>query len=147
MIRAACHCGAVRIVLERAPEWVLDCNCSICRRLGGLWAYAWDRLAERDLKIEFVQGADAVEAYVWGDRELGFWRCRTCGCHTHHTLIGEPDKIRGVNVRMCLDLDPATVRVERADNGHTGWFWTRPDGAVWKSPWPPDPPRGPDDWR
>jgi hypothetical protein len=37
MIRAACHCTAVRFEIAEPPEWVLDCNCTICRRYGGLW--------------------------------------------------------------------------------------------------------------
>src|SRR5262245_60713223 len=95
MIKAACHCGAVRITVEPAPSWVLDCNCSICRRHGALWAYSWDRLGKRDLSVNLIQGADALESYIWGDRELGVWRCRTCGCVTHHTLLSAPSKIRG----------------------------------------------------
>ena len=39
MIKAACHCGAVRFELEAPPAWVLDCNCTLCRRYGALWAY------------------------------------------------------------------------------------------------------------
>jgi hypothetical protein len=29
--------GAVRG--RAAPAWVLDCNCTLCRRYGALWAY------------------------------------------------------------------------------------------------------------
>jgi len=147
MVRAACHCGTVRITLERAPSWVLDCNCSICRRYGTLWAYAFDFLAEQNLGANLIQGVDALEAYVWGDRELGFWRCKTCGCVTHHTVVNEPTKIRGVNARMFVNFDPATVTIQRSDNAHTGWFWTRPDAAIWKGPQPPMEAPGPDDWR
>lgn len=146
MVRAACHCGAVRITMDPAPTWVLDCNCSICRRYGGLWAYSWDKLAKRDLTTTLVQGADALEAYIWGDRELGFWRCKSCGCLTHGTLLSEPSKIRTVNARMFASFDPASVTVHRADNAHTGWFWTRPDAPIWPASYPPDPPV-PDDWR
>ena len=39
MLEGACHCGAVRFTIPAAPESVTDCNCSICRRLGTLWAY------------------------------------------------------------------------------------------------------------
>ena len=39
MIKAACHCGAVRLEADPAPTRVNDCNCSICRRYGVLWAY------------------------------------------------------------------------------------------------------------
>ena len=147
MVRAACHCGAVRITMEPAPAWVLDCNCSICRRYGALWAYSWDRLDKRSLEATLVQGADALEAYIWGDRDLGFWRCKTCGCLTHHTDLSEPAKIRGVNARMFADFDPARVTLHRSDNAHTGWFWTRPDAPIWVGAQPPLPAPGPEDWR
>lgn len=146
MVRAACHCGAVRLTMELAPAWVLDCNCSICRRYGALWAYAWDRLAEKDLDIRLVQGENAIEAYIWGDRWIGFWRCKACGCLTHHTALDRPSQIRAVNARMFVDFDPGAVTVHRSDNAHTGRFWTRPDAPVWKGAHPPMPPPGPDDW-
>jgi hypothetical protein len=147
MIRAACHCGAVRITLDPPPDWVLDCNCSICRRYGALWAYAWDRIAKRSLSVVLVQGEDALESYIWGDRELAFWRCKTCGGLTHHTALAAPAAIRAVNARTFVAFDPATVTVHRSDNAHTGWFWSRPDAAVWKGAQAPTDPPGPDDWR
>ena len=39
MIRAACHCEAVKFEIAEPPEWVLDCNCTLCRRYGALWTY------------------------------------------------------------------------------------------------------------
>ena len=39
MIAGSCHCGAVKIAVAEAPATVTSCNCSICRRLGTLWAY------------------------------------------------------------------------------------------------------------
>ena len=147
MVRVACHCGNVRITLETAPSWVLDCNCSICRRYGTLWTYPWDGVAKLDLGAALVQGADALDVYIWGNRSIGFWRCKTCGCMTHHTALREPAKIRGVNARLFVNFDPASVTIHRSDDGHTGWFWTRPDGPIRAGLQSPDGPAGPDDWR
>ena len=33
------HCGAVRLTLPSTPEVATDCNCSLCRRIGGPWVY------------------------------------------------------------------------------------------------------------
>ena len=115
MIRAACHCGAVRLVMDPAPAWVLDCNCSICRRYGTLWAYAWDRIDKRPLGITLIQGEGSLEPYIWGDREIGFYRCRGCGCVTHHVALDNPAPIRAVNARMFVEFDPASVTVHRSD--------------------------------
>ena len=39
MIEGSCHCGAVRLSLPEAPAGLGSCNCSMCRRIGGLWGY------------------------------------------------------------------------------------------------------------
>ena len=39
MIQASCHCGAVVLDIAEAPSEITECNCSICRRYGVLWAY------------------------------------------------------------------------------------------------------------
>lgn len=146
MVRAACHCGAVRITIEPAPKWVLDCNCSICRRTGALWAYTRNLDGKPTLQATILQGADQREAYVWGDRWSAVWRCKNCGCVMCGTALGEPENILSVNARMFVDFDPASVTIQRIDNAHTGRFWTRPDAEVLKGRHPPMAP-GPDDWR
>jgi len=125
MIKAACHCGAVRLEAEPAPVRVNDCNCSICRRYGVLWAY-YDRG-----QVRLVEGAGPSDVYLWGDRGIAFHRCATCGCVTHWVRAREPSFIRGVNARMMAALDPQKVVIERSNNGggpHR--FWTRPDEPV-----------------
>jgi len=141
MIRAACHCGAVRFEIARAPDWVLDCNCTLCRRYGALWAYY--RGADQALLLS-KPDREATDTYLWGDRSIASHHCRTCGCITHiETAEGEP-VIFGVNARMMVGLDPAKVKLRQVDNGHTGFFWTVSDAPVIASNHPPMPP---DDWR
>ena len=147
MIKAGCHCGAVRLTLDPAPNWVLDCNCSICSRYGALWAYPWDGLGKRNLSATIVQGADAIDAYIWGGRRIGFWRCRSCGCLTHHTALASPTNIRGINARLFVNFDPASVTIHRSDSAHTGRFWTRPDAPILDEPRQPMSPLPPNDWR
>ncbi len=36
--QGSCHCGAVRLTLPALPDKATKCNCSICRRINGLWA-------------------------------------------------------------------------------------------------------------
>lgn len=144
MIRAACHCGAVRFEIAEAPEWVLDCNCTLCRRYGALWWYP-----EGDAgKLASTPGPDVTDTYVWGDEWLAFHRCKTCGCLTHMVAIAEkPPFVYGVNARMMLGLDPSKVQLRQIDNGHTGVFWTKSNEPPIPSRHPPMAPPGPDDWR
>ena len=39
MVEASCHCGSVSLEIDSPPEEVTECNCSMCRRYGVLWAY------------------------------------------------------------------------------------------------------------
>ena len=145
MIKAACHCGAVRFEIVEAPLWVLDCNCTLCRRYGALWSYYQ---GADQAKLLSKPRADATSAYSWNDRDLAFHFCKTCGCLTHFEAIKlDPTVTVGVNARMMVGLDPAQVRLRQIDNGHSGFFWTRSDEAVIPGRHPPMPPPGPDDWR
>jgi hypothetical protein len=146
MIKAACHCGAVRFAVAGAPRWVLDCSCTICRRYGALWTYC----AFTDNPMELVARPDpaATATYTWQDHEIGFHHCRTCGCITHFEALDQnPPMILGLNARMMVGLDGPGTRIRQIDNGHVGWFWTRVDGEVIPGRHPPMPPAGPDDWR
>ena len=42
MLTATCDCGAVKVEVPREPETLTECNGSICRRYGVLWAYYQD---------------------------------------------------------------------------------------------------------
>ena len=146
MIRAACHCGAVRFEIAEPPEWVLDCNCTLCRKYGGLWTYF--RGPDGQAKLLTTPEPGTTDTYSWIDRELAFHRCKVCGCVTHvEAVAADPPFIFAVNARTMAGLDPAKVRVRRVDNSHSGFFWTRPDEPVMASQHPQMPPPTPDDWR
>ena len=54
MIAATCHCGAVRVEVPHPPATVTDCNCTLCRRYGVLWAY----YNESDVHVSAQTGRD-----------------------------------------------------------------------------------------
>jgi hypothetical protein len=75
-LQGACHCGAIRLTLPSAPEKASKCNCSLCRRLGGLWAYY-------EFGTVQIQGhPENTASYIWGYKTLRTVRCNTCGCIT-----------------------------------------------------------------
>ena len=117
MIEASCHCGAVRLEVARAPRTLLDCNCSICRRIGGLWAYY------KSGSVRLRHRRRDVDTYAWGDRTIRFVRCKRCGCVTHHERTQKPRASTiGVNAR---NFDPAVIvkaRVRRFDGARTWRF-------------------------
>lgn len=111
MIETACHCGAVRVTLARVPRRLTQCNCSLCRRLGTLWAYFTP--AE-------VTVTGETDTYVQGDRTLATHRCRACGCVSHWSSLTGADRM-GVNVRLMDPAALAAIPVRRFDGADT---WT-----------------------
>ena len=112
-VEASCHCGAVRFEIAHAPETVTDCNCSICRRLGTLWAYY--PLKE----VRIVPASGATDTYMWDDRAIAFHRCKVCGCTTHwYPVDGSRDRL-GINARLLAPEVLAGARVRRLDGAVT----------------------------
>ena len=104
-IEASCHCGAVRLVIDTAPAEITECNCSICRRYGTLWAYYPTGA------VRFEPAPPATDTYMWDDRSIAFHRCRTCGCATHWWPVADwRDDRMGINARL---MDPAVVAAAR----------------------------------
>jgi hypothetical protein len=116
MLAGACHCGAVRIEIPTQPDVATLCNCSVCRRYGGLWAYY-------DVGTVTVLGhPEHTDEYVWGDRTLRYVRCKHCGCVTHWEPL-DPTLHRRMSVNI-RNFDPSvfeSVRIRRFDGADT---WT-----------------------
>jgi hypothetical protein len=113
LIEASCHCGSVRLKIAWAPTEVTDCNCSICRRYGVLWAY----YPKGEVTLDPPEAA--TDVYIWNDRVLRLHRCAQCGCVTHWTLVDPARDRVGVNARL---MDPevlAQARVRRLDGADT----------------------------
>lgn len=97
----SCHCGKVQLELPFAPEQALLCNCSICRRIGGIWAYY------QYGQVKISGYPEHTETYIWGDKTLETIRCKHCGCVTHwYPLAAQPGQRHGVNLR---NFNPALL--------------------------------------
>lgn len=114
MLVGTCHCGAVRIEVPEPPREVVDCNCSICRRNGALWAFYAAGT------VQLIGHPENTTQYVWGQKTIMTFRCRNCGCVTHwEPLQPEPDGKLGINTR---NFDPSAlgkVRIRRFDGADT----------------------------
>ena len=115
MVEGSCHCGAVRVQIPAVPQTATMCNCSICRRYGGLTAYYPQAL------VRFVGHPEHTQTYAWGDRTLQFVRCRHCGCMTHwEPLAPEAEGRVGVNLRNFEPQLMQGVTLRRFD-GASSW--------------------------
>jgi hypothetical protein len=116
-----CHCGAVTITLAHKPQYLFDCNCSICRKQGVLWGY----FALSDVMI-----SGDTQAYTRADRERPKVRvhfCGICGCTTHWSpALNNPQDQMGANMRLF------------AEEMLSGIALHFPDGAGWSGEGPFD---------
>jgi hypothetical protein len=120
-IQGTCLCNAVQLGAARRPRQVTQCNCSVCRRYGTLWAY---------------YRRSAVENYSVRPGELRFVRCRTCGCVICWDGAGKGrDQRMGINTRLLDQALMANVPVKVLDGDKT-WrtigAYVKPE--MWTSP-------------
>jgi hypothetical protein len=133
MLTTSCHCGAVRLEVAKRPRKLTQCNCSICRRYGALWAYY------RRKAVRVVSPRSAMAVYSWGGKRLQFYRCKKCGSVTHHERSrkrSDGSDWVGINIRNVDDPEAvATLPIKMLDGAAT---WkvlrehTQPD--VFRSP-------------
>ena len=117
MIEASCHCGAVRLQVAERPQWLTSCNCSLCRRLGTLWAYYHPD------QVSITTGAASTVPYIQGDCSLEMHHCPTFGCVTHWESVNKDGADRiGVNARLMSHADIEGVRIRRFD-GASSWIY------------------------
>ena len=93
MIHGACHCGTVTFKADPNSRFLVECNCSICRKLGAIWLHGPPAI------LTISAPPNSTIAYAWGDRNLDFHSCKTCGCTTHWSLKEDPSR-QAVNMRL-----------------------------------------------
>jgi hypothetical protein len=105
-----CHCGRVRFsVSAPARPEVLDCNCSMCRKLGYLHLI----VAKSDFELR--TGADALTTYRFNTGTARHLFCATCGVKSFYVPRSHPDGY-SVNAR-CLDDGTVEALVVRPFDG------------------------------
>ncbi|MBU6297058.1 MAG: GFA family protein [Alphaproteobacteria bacterium] len=114
MVTATCHCGKVSIEVETEPTEITACNCSLCRRTGGLWAY---------YSPKQVRVTGKTDTYLGGDKTLFTHRCTDCGCITHWLAVDPAYDRMGVNSRMMPPEAVAAARIRHLDGADTWTSW------------------------
>jgi hypothetical protein len=114
MIEGSCHCGAVVFRITNPPQWLTECNCTLCRRVGALWAHV-------DIsEVEIISDAGATTSYIQGDKTLATHTCNTCGCTTHwENLTPGTASHMAVNFRMCSPVDVSRLPIRKFDGFDT----------------------------
>ncbi len=115
----SCLCGSVHVTIEAKPEFIHDCNCNLCRKSGGAWAYyPTGMVAVAGETVKFLRTDKANAA-------AEVHSCTKCGSTTHWSFSDEfmtanaGVDLMGVNMRI---FDPQAL---------TGVEVRYPDGAAW----------------
>ena len=117
LIEGKCHCGVVRFSISENPKWLIDCNCSICRRIGALWGHVETGSAT----ISCDKNSTII--YCQGEKTLAIHTCKTCGCTTHWENLKPGKSSRmAVNFRMCSESDIAKFKIRPFDGANTWQF-------------------------
>lgn len=105
-----CHCGRIAYTVEGEINQVLDCNCSMCARRGGL---LWFVPATA---FTLKTPASDYGTYTFNTHKLQHHFCPQCGI-SPFTEGKMPDGTPTIciNARCLDDVDPASLKVVKYD--------------------------------
>ena len=116
---ASCNCGLVQLTLFQRPEFINDCNCSLCSKSGAIWGY----FSRTDVEI-----SGPTHTFERNDRSLPAVQihfCGSCGSTTHWSLTKAYLKEAG-------DVDRMGVNMRLFDSDQLAGIELRfPDGRAW----------------
>jgi hypothetical protein len=114
----SCLCGHVCITVERRPEYINECNCTLCTKAGARWGY----FHPSEVRID-----GPTSGYCRADKdvpnaEVHF--CAECGSTTHFVLttgavVKFGNTLMGVNMWLAEERDLSGVELRY------------PDGQAW----------------
>ncbi|MGI4747110.1 MAG: GFA family protein [Janthinobacterium lividum] len=118
MLKLSCLCGQVRVEISKKPNYINECNCTLCSKTGARWAY----FHPSEVSVE-----GTPKGYCRKDKhdpaaEIQF--CTECGSTTHFTLTASAaarfgNTLMGINMRLADERDLAGVELRY------------PDGQAW----------------
>ena len=105
-----CQCGKVRFEAQADIGEVITCNCSRCRKVGGLLS----AVAMSDFKL--LSGENEMTEYQFNKGAIHHPFCKTCGIQSYAYGKGPGGKdMVMLNVR-CLDsVDTEQFKVKKFD--------------------------------
>lgn len=111
--QGSCHCGriAFRVDAGDGIGEVFDCNCSMCRRRGGLLWFA----PHSALKLDTAESDMAT--YRFNKQHIDHHHCPACGIapFSEGTHPESGQRMVAVNVRCLPDLDLGKLKITAID--------------------------------
>ena len=118
MIKLSCLCGQTRLTLADRPDFINECNCTLCSKSGARWAYAHPSQVTVEGETKGYSRDDKADPAA----EIHF--CPTCGATTHFVLTQSAvakfgNSMMGVNMWLAEPSDLAGLELRY------------PDGQAW----------------
>jgi hypothetical protein len=118
MLNLPCHCGQITIKLAKRPDFVHECNCTLCAKTGARWAY----FHPSEISVEGSARGYCRTDKVEPNAQVQF--CPTCGSTTHFVLTEQAiakfgNSLVGVNMWLADPDDLAGIELRY------------PDGQAW----------------
>ena len=110
--QGGCHCGGIAFELEADPiTEAMDCNCSMCRKRGGLLAF-FPREA-----LVLSTPASAMGTYTFNQNRIRHHFCPRCGVAPFSEGVDPRTgaQIASVNLRCVPAVDLAALRITQVD--------------------------------
>lgn len=120
MLTLSCHCGQIRVRTNKRPDYLHECNCTLCGKAGARWAY----FHPSQVEVEGIAAGYCRQDK--GDPGARMQFCATCGVMTHFALTESAvakfgNVVMGVNMRLAEEGDLAGIELRY------------PDGQAWAS--------------
>ena len=109
-LNGSCHCGAIAYTVELDPATAITCNCSLCSRLGVVWAFA------PKSKFKLTKGESKQGDYQFNKHVLHHHFCPTCGIESYAEGKGKDGSEQvGINLRCVQSIDVNKLAPKQVD--------------------------------
>lgn len=113
-----CLCGQVRVTTAKRPDFLHECNCTLCSGTGARWGY----FQPAEVSVEGPTKGYSRQDKGEPNAQVHF--CPTCGSTTHFVLTDSAvakfgNGVMGVNLRLADESELAGIELRY------------PDGRAW----------------
>ena len=118
MLHMPCLCGRFRIEVTKRPDYIHECNCTLCRKSGARWAY-YD-----SSEVGVTGSLRSVVREGKAEPAAEIHLCEICGSKTHFTMtvaaVAKSGNVQtGVNMSLSNESDLNAIEMRY------------PDGRAW----------------
>jgi hypothetical protein len=109
----SCHCGNVAFEVEGEFTEAIDCNCSMCRRRGGLLAFV------PRSNFSLLTPEENLATYTFNHHAIQHHFCPTCGIAPFGEGVSPNGaEMASINLRCVPAIDLTSIKVTRFDGAN-----------------------------